>query len=85
MGDRLTDPKMLAAEIARLPDLGLAELRARWLTVYGRPAPRFFRSKFLVRAIAHQLQVNAYGGLTLSPECVIVTFERRENANVTVS
>jgi hypothetical protein len=54
----------LEAEIGRLPDLGLGELRARWKTLYGCPAPKFFRRKLLVRAIAYQMQVKAYGGLS---------------------
>lgn len=54
----------LEAEIARLPDLGLAELRARWKALYGRPASKFFRRKLLVRAVAYQMQVNQYGGLS---------------------
>jgi Protein of unknown function (DUF2924) len=54
----------LEAEIGHLPDLGLAELRARWKTLYGRPAPKFFRRKLLVRAVAYQMQVKAYGGLS---------------------
>lgn len=51
------------AEIARLSDLGLEDLRARWLELTGRQAPKFFRRKFLMRAVAYQLQVEAYGGL----------------------
>ena len=47
----------------RLPGLGLAELRVRWKALYGRPAPKFFRRKLLVRAVAYQMQVKAYGGL----------------------
>jgi hypothetical protein len=54
----------LEAEIGRLPDLGLAELRERWKTLYGCPAPKFFRRKLLVRAVAYQMQVKAYGGLS---------------------
>lgn len=54
----------LEAEVARLPDLGLAELRARWMVLYGRPAPKFFRRKLLVRAVAYQMQVKQYGGLS---------------------
>jgi hypothetical protein len=54
----------LEAEIARLGDLGLAELRVRWKLLYGRPAPKFFRRKLLVRAVAYQMQVAAYGGLS---------------------
>src|SRR4051812_2088912 len=52
------------AEIARLGDLGLAELRTKWQDLYDRPAPRFFRRKLLVRALAYQTQVKAHGGLT---------------------
>jgi hypothetical protein len=55
--------KALEAEIARLPDLGLVELRARWMQLYGRPVPKYFRHDLMVRAIAYQMQVKAYGGL----------------------
>jgi hypothetical protein len=55
---------ILEAEIAGLSDLGLTELRARWNDLYGRPAPKFFRRKLLVRAVAYQMQVNAYGSLS---------------------
>lgn len=58
------DLEMLEAEIARLPDLGLDELRRRWTVLYGRPAPKFFRRKFLIRGVAYQMQVAAYGGLS---------------------
>jgi DUF2924 family protein len=66
MARRVVDPETLEAEIARLPDLGLVELRARWKELYGRPAPKFFRRKLLVRGVAYQMQVEVYGGL--SPE-----------------
>jgi hypothetical protein len=56
--------KTLEAEIARLPDLGLADLRQRWLELYGTPAPKFFRRELLLRAVAYQMQVKAYGGLS---------------------
>ncbi len=54
----------LEAEIARLGDLGLAELRARWLSLYGRPAPKFFRRNLVLRGVAYQMQVKGYGGLS---------------------
>ena len=57
------DTESLEAEIAGLPALGLGELRALWEKLYGRLAPKFFRRKFLVRAVAYQMQVKAYGGL----------------------
>lgn len=61
---RTKDRDQLEAEIARLPDLGLAELRDRWRVLYGRPAPKFFRRKLLVRAVAYQMQVKMFGGLS---------------------
>jgi hypothetical protein len=51
-------------EIAGLGDFGLAELRTRWQGLYGRPAPRFFRRKLLIRGLAYQMQVKIYGGLS---------------------
>lgn len=54
----------LEAEIACLGDLGLEKLRARYIDLCGQPAPKVFRCKLLVRAIAYQMQAKAYGGLS---------------------
>jgi hypothetical protein len=54
----------LEAEIGRLPSLSLLELRNRWKTLFGHPAPKSLRRNFLARAVAYQMQVEAYGGLT---------------------
>src|SRR5262249_3621248 len=51
-------------EIARLHDLSVADLRERWLALYGTPAPKYFRTTLLVRTLAHQIQVQAFGGLS---------------------
>jgi hypothetical protein len=59
-----TSNAALEAEIAGLPELSLGDLRARWEKLYGTPAPRTFRRDLLIRAIAYQLQVRAYGGLS---------------------
>jgi len=56
----------LEAETGHLPDLSLEELRARWKTLFGNPAPVSLRRRFLAHAIAYQMQVNAYGGLSAS-------------------
>lgn len=50
-------------ELAALDGLDLDTLRSRWLKVTGRPAPRAFRSALLRRALAHEIQVAAFGGL----------------------
>ena len=52
------------AEIGRLPDLSLLELRHRWKTLFGHPAPKSLRRNFLARAVAYQMQVEACGGLS---------------------
>lgn len=54
----------LEAEIGRLPDLDITELRDRWEKLYGRPAPPSFRRNLLVPGVAYQMQVEAYGGLS---------------------
>lgn len=62
-GDPISDT--LRREIAALGDLDLYELRARWLTFYHRPAPRFFRRDLLIRGIAYEMQAKVYGGLSV--------------------
>lgn len=57
-------PKTLRREIETLEDLDLYELRARWQVHYRTPAPRFFRRKLLIRAIAYEMQAKVYGGLS---------------------
>src|SRR5258708_35836280 len=64
MSRRERDEAALDAEIARLPDLGHDELRQRWKLLFGRPAPKSLRRKFMARAVAYQMQVAAYGGLS---------------------
>ena len=53
----------IAAELSKLDDLDLDALRAYWLKVTGRPAPRAFRSELLRRALAHEIKIAEYGGL----------------------
>jgi hypothetical protein len=64
MSRRERDEAALEAEIGRLPDLSHAELRKRWKLLFGRPAPKSLRRKFMARAVAYQMQVAAYGGLS---------------------
>ena len=58
------DNVALEAEIGRLPNLSLFELRNRWKALFGHPAPKSLRRTFLARAVAYQMQVEAYGGLS---------------------
>jgi len=58
----------LEQEIAALADLDLAPLRKKWAELFGfSPSPRLGAS-FIMRAVAYQLQVNAYGGLNPSTQ-----------------
>ena len=60
------DPKQAAAtevEIARLRDLDLAALQARWHSLRSRPAPRHLPRHLLLRLLAYQLQVATHGDL----------------------
>ena len=56
--------EQVEAEIAGLAGLSLEALRGRWEALYGNPAPRSLRRDLLIRAVAYQLQVKAFGGLS---------------------
>src|SRR5437763_8437555 len=62
----MRNPSNLENDIAALSQLTLGELRERWSALTGSPAPKSFRRKFLGRALAYQMQVDAYGGLSAS-------------------
>jgi hypothetical protein len=74
----------LEAEIGRLPGLSLLDLRHRWKTLFGHPAPKSLRRNFLARAVAYQMQVEAYGGLSVATKRrlrEIATAARNGDAN----
>ena len=50
-------------EIARLRDLELQELQARWRSVTGREAPPHLPRHLLFAMIAYRIQAEAYGDL----------------------
>lgn len=58
--------QQMATEIGALAGLDINELRARWLKVTGRPAPKAFRTEMLRKALAYEMQVAAFGGLSSS-------------------
>jgi hypothetical protein len=57
-------PQQIETEIANLRTLGIAQLKERWQKLFKNPAPKYFRREFLIRAIAYQLQVETFGGLS---------------------
>src|SRR5258708_14191500 len=66
MSRKAIDDADVEAEIGRLPDCSLLERRRRWKTLFGHPAPKSLRRNFLARAVAYQMQVEAYGGLSVA-------------------
>lgn len=60
------DPRRAAAlevEIAKLRELDLDGLRARWHSLRGRPAPKHLPKHLLLRVLAYGLQAAAFGDL----------------------
>jgi hypothetical protein len=63
--NRFTPPPSVTAQIARLPQLPMAEIKALWRKLYGTENPTHNR-QFLERRIAYKLQENAFR--TVDPE-----------------
>jgi Protein of unknown function (DUF2924) len=57
------DRAVLAEEIAGLSKARIANLRERWINLYGKQPPGGLGRSFLIRAIAYRLQEQAFGGL----------------------
>ncbi len=53
----------LEAQLQRLQALTRHELAAEWVKAYRVPAPRKSSREFLLKAVAHHLQVQVHGGL----------------------
>src|SRR5262245_54066507 len=63
IGPALPDRKTLDAEIARLRDLGITELRSRWHIVFGRQPPPHLPRHLLFRVLAYRIQAEHLGDL----------------------
>src|ERR1700687_320764 len=61
--DGRTTKTSLEDEIAHLRGLDLGGLRARWQSVFQRPAPAHLTRHLLFTVIAYQLQVDRFGDL----------------------
>jgi hypothetical protein len=59
----IPDREALDNEIARLRGLDVADLRARWQTVFGRRAPPHLSRHLLFRILAYRLQADRLGDL----------------------
>lgn len=58
----LVSPKAIVAEISRLSELPLAELRGAWRAEFRREPPKSLWRDLLLRTLAWQLQEKAFGG-----------------------
>lgn len=65
-GRSISHDERTAHEIGELAGLDLDRLRARWLKITGRSAPKAFRTGMLRKALAYELQVAVFGGLPSS-------------------
>ena len=63
--NRFTPPPSVTAQIARLPQLPMTEIKALWQQLFGTDNPTHNR-QFLERRIAYKLQENAFR--TVDPE-----------------
>src|SRR5277367_5581517 len=56
-------PSALVREIEELQEAASANLKQRWLALYGSEPPRRISRDLLIRALAHRIQERALGGL----------------------
>ena len=81
MARRTANPQVLEVEIDELGKLDLAALRDRWHAFFGRPPPVSFRRKLLIRALAYEMQVKVYGGLSATAKRRLRAIAISGNAN----
>jgi hypothetical protein len=63
IGPAIPDRKTIDVEVARLRDLDVGELRARWHTLFRRRAPTHLPRHLLFRILAYRLQADHLGEL----------------------
>ena len=82
MRGRSIDPAQVEAEIARLRDLDLIALRVEWRKQMRSEAPAFMKRDLLLRALAYELQVKAFGGLDRDMARLLDRLARADNPGV---
>ena len=80
IGPALPDQKKLEAEIARLRDFGVKELRGRWQSTPGQQPPAHLPRHLLFRILAYQLQADRFGDLDGESKRLLDRSESPENA-----
>src|SRR5258705_8103664 len=74
------DRKALDIEIARLRNLDVGALRARWHTVFGRRSPPHLPRHLLFRILAYRLQTDLLGDLDTESKRLLDRSETPEKA-----
>src|SRR5882724_8175179 len=74
------DRKALDVEIARLRELDVGALRARWHAVFGRRSPPHLPRHMLFRILAYRLQADRLGDLDLESQRLLDRSESPEKA-----
>jgi hypothetical protein len=80
IGRARPDRKALDVEIARLRELDVAALRARWHTVFGRRSPSHLPRHLLFRILAYRLQADLLGDLDTESQRLLDRSETPEKA-----
>jgi Protein of unknown function (DUF2924) len=80
VGPATPDRKTLDVEVARLRDLDVGELRARWQTVFRRRAPPHLPRHLLFRVLAYRLQADHLGDLDAESQRLLDCPESPEQA-----
>src|SRR5262252_7488898 len=75
-----SDRKALDVEIARLRELDVGALRARWHTVFGRRPPPHLPRHLLFRILAYRLQADHLGDLDPESQRLLDRSESPERA-----
>jgi hypothetical protein len=79
-GQAPPDRKAVDVEIARLRELDVGALRARWHTVFGRRAPAHLPRHLLFRILAYRLQADHLGDLDSESQRLLDRSESPEQA-----
>ena len=80
IGRARPDRKTIDVEIARLRELDVAVLRARWHTVFGRRSPPHLPRHLLFRILAYRLQADLLGDLDAESQRLLDRSETPEKA-----